>query len=301
MGDDSGSVRNTLHALYFRAQPEMGGREAAKAALGAELERLLYKAASPDEGARAFLVDILYESARADTTGARAKAVDAMAFGLTPGEHPENRRAAGIVHVTRSSEIPESVKRKEALREDAKDGRLDFYARNLAGLLLVKEWREELRQNTDYEFYREAWSFMGNEADYLRGTRVEVAKFLIDFCMRADRALPVLKEIVTSGKWPELAEEAGRWLVEHYIRTGDVGMAKRAVDAPGTARAVKEYAAKRFTEIGFVPAPERAGKRTLTGMPAFGPGRAGEKAGAKGVPPFPGQTVKTTLKGHPVK
>lgn len=280
MDDNSGSARDMLHALYLRAQDRAFGSGAARAALSAELERLLYRAESPDEGARAFLVDILYESARSGREGARAAMVDRMAFaeaGHGPGmEHPENKRAAGIVHVTISSEIADRQKRKQALKQDAADWRLDPYARNLAGLLLMKEWREEQKLNTDRGFYREAMEFMRDEASYLRPTRVEVAKFVLDFCKKADAVFPVVREMATSGEWPELAEEAGIWIVDHYIRAGDVGMARRAADAPGTAASVKEYAEKRFAEIGFRPVEKRVEKKTLAGMPAFRPA-AGNK------------------------
>ncbi|MEW5996963.1 MAG: hypothetical protein AB1657_05210 [Candidatus Micrarchaeota archaeon] len=294
MADDSGKVRDTLHALYLHAQTDAKARPAAKAALGAELDRLLYKTDSPDEGARAFLVDILFETAKAGKAGAAR--VDAMAFGDSEKEHPENRRAAGIVHVTRSSQIADRAKRKQALKADAKDARLDSYARNLSGLLLVQQWREELKQNMDVGVYAEAKEFMDNEADYLRATRVEVAKFLLDFCKKKGKALPVVAEMATCGKWPELAEEAGKWLVDHYMETKDLGMAKRVVESPNTPEAVRDYAAERFDGIGFRPIDPRMGNKTMTGMPAFRP-QGTSVPGVKGVPPSPEDMRKITIKG----
>jgi len=220
MGEDSNSVRGTLQELWLHAQADKKGRETARAALAAELERLLYKTDNPDEGARAFLVDMLSEKPTDEKEALLLiRRVDAMAFGEHENEHPENKRAAGIVHVTRNAGIGDRMIRKNKLKADAKDKRLHPYARNLAGLLLVKQWREELKQNSDMGFYTEAKEFMDNETDYLRGTRVEVAKFLLDFCKSAGKAFPVVAEIATSGKWPDLAEEAGKWLVDHYIET----------------------------------------------------------------------------------
>jgi len=288
MADDAGSVREKLQALYLHAKTDKNAR----AALGAELDRLLYKTDNPNEGARAWLVDVLSE--------AQIGKVNEMSYG---DPHPEQRRGAGIVHVTRNSQIGDRMIRKNMLKADAKDGRLDSFARNLAGLLLVNQWREELKQNTDLGAYKEAKEFMDNEADYLRGTRVEVAKFLLDYCISAGKAFPVVGEIATSGKWPDLAEEAGRWLVDHYIGTKDVGMAKRVADAPLTLRSVKDYAAKRFEEIGFRPVEQRIGKGTMTGMPAWRPeGMMARVIEVRRVPPSPEQITrrKITLKG-PVK
>jgi hypothetical protein len=290
MVDDSESVRETLQALYLHARTDKGNVNA-KAALGAELDRLLYKAEDPNEGARAWLVDVLSE--------APIGRVNDMAYA---DPHPENRRAAGIVHVTRNSQIGDRMIMKNMLKADAKDKRLDPFARNLAGLLLVKQWRAELKQNSDMAFYSEAKEFMDNKTEYLRGTRVEVAKFLLDFCVSAGKAFPVVAEIATSGEWPELAEGAGKWLIDHYIETRDVGMAKRVADASFTLASVKEYATKRFEEIKFRPIDQRVEKKTMTGMPAFRPeGMKVKIAEARGVPPSPqGMGRKITLTG-PVK
>ena len=310
MGEDSNSVRGTLQELWLHAQTDKKGRETARAALAAELDRLLYKTEGrePDDGARAFLVDMLSEKPTDEKEALLLiRRVDAMAFGEHKNEHPENKRAAGIVHVTRNSEIGDRMIRKNMLKADAKDERLHSYARNLAGLLLVKQWREELKQNNDMGFYTEAKEFMDNETEFLRGTRVEVAKFLLDFCISAGKAFPVVAEIATSGKWPDLAEEAGKWLIDHYIGTKDVGMAKRVADAPGTLQSVKEYAAKRFEEIGFRPIERREDKKTMIGMPAFKPEAMRAKIeAARGVPPSPvemtpGRKGVITLRGPGVK
>ncbi len=300
MDVDSERVCETLHTLYLHAQTDRRGNEIAKAALAAELNRLLYATDNPNEGARAFLVNILYASVKADESGVLAAQVDEMAFGLRPNEHPENRRAAGIVHVTLSSQA-KGTERKEKLKADAKDVRLDDYPRSLAGVLLVQEWRAEMKQNADMGFYA-AKAFMDNETDYLRATRVEVAKFLLDFCKSVGKAFPVVAEIVTSGKWPELADDAGRWLIDHFIKTKNLGEANRIAEAPKTSEAVKDYAAKRFDEIGFRPI-QRARADTITGMPAFKPDKMREKiARTRGVPPSIDQVTgrRATLTG-PVK
>ncbi|MCX6769002.1 MAG: hypothetical protein NTY83_04160, partial [Candidatus Micrarchaeota archaeon] len=135
-------------------------------------------------------------------------------------------------------------------------------------------------------------------------TRVEVAKFLLDYCISAGKAFPVVGEIATSGKWPDLADEAGKWLVDHYIETKDVGMAKRVADASFTLRSVKAYAAKRFDEIGFRPMEQRMDKKTMTGMPAWRPeGMRARIIEVRRVPPSPEQITgrKITLKGPGVK
>ncbi len=283
MVDDSGSVRETLQALYLHAIMDRNARPA----LGAELDKLLYKTDNPDEGARAWLVDFLSE--------APINRVNWMAY-YDP--NAESRRGAGIVHVTRNSQIGDRMIRKNMLKADAKDERLHSFARNLAGLLFVKQWREELEQNNDLGFYPEAKEVMDNEICYLRGTRVEVAKFLLDLCKKEGKAFPVVGEMATSGKWPDLAEDAGKWLVDHYLGAKNLVMANKVADAPGTPQSVKDYAAKKFEEICFRPIPSRLDKSTMMGMPAFRP----EGMRARGVPPSVEQMAgrKITLKG-PVK
>lgn len=287
MADDSEGIRERLQALYLQAKDMT-----ARTALSAELFRLLYDTPEPSQEARAWLVDMLFELKNPEL-------VDKMAF----GDHDEEtKRAAGIVHVTNSSRISDWKERKEALMADAKNDKLYPFARNLATLLLVQQWRREKAENQNVDLYREAKGMMDDES-CLRGSRLEVAKFLLDYCINQGKAFPVVAEIVTSGKWKELSEEAGKWLIGHLIETKNMGEAKRIVESPNTLEAVKDYAAERFDEIGFRPIPIREEKITMMGMPAFKPeGMRAKIIEVRRVPPSPEQITgrNITLKG-PVK
>lgn len=177
--------------------------------------------------------------------------------------------------------------RRERLESIAKDQKLHPDARKEAGMLFVKG----LRGFT--ELAHHARIIMG-DGHYPREVRVAAAREMVEFWKITRRGTGIIGEIVTSGNWPEIAEEAGKLLVDYLIARGNQGDVRRIAAASGTPRSVSRYA---FGRIG-----EGQESDTLTEMPAVRVGNYGEGMRRLGVPPSPEHITgrKATLRG-PVK
>ena len=334
MADNIKGVRARLDELTEQVKADHGKWPA----MAAYLSKVL-RCPNPHPEARAWLEDRMAEFAKKDL-------VTVVKIAYDEEGHAEDRRAASMVILRNAKMMPDARTRADHLQALTQNTRLHGDARAEAERLLQVERqledvrsaarmhngvakRDELRgiaKNPAYykearleaghllldetkkltDAYYAARTIMDDEG-FLRETQVEAAGIFVDYCKATQRALGMMGDIVTSGKWPEVAEEAGIWLVDAHIESKDVGMAKRIADAPNTPQKVKEHAAKRFEEMGFRPIERRKEKKTMPGMPAFKPEAMRAKIeAARGVPPSPvemtpGRKGVITLRGPGVK